>query len=141
MPYCSSCGQMVVAEAKFCNACGMILAADPTTALQPGAPPETEPGARGEAAWRDPLHTAQGRPKSKWYHNTWFVLLMLTPLALGPLALPLLWKSPAFSRRAKWWLTLGTVLWTALFLVYIMQHVVPAVMHELHQLDAIFSPL
>ena len=113
MQFCSACGQAAAMEAKFCNACGMALTTHPI--------PSPE------------------RPK--WYHNMWFVLLMLTPFALGPFALPLLWKSPAFSKNAKWWLTLGTLLWTALFVAYIMQHVVPAVMNELRQLNTVFSPM
>ena len=49
------------------------------------------------------------RETNRWYHSVWFVLLMLTPFTLGPLALPLLWKSPRFSRSAKWWLTMATL--------------------------------
>ena len=41
---------------------------------------------------------------SRWYHSVGFVLLMLFLLA-GPLALPLLWKSPRFALWAKWLLT------------------------------------
>ena len=37
-------------------------------------------------------------------HQRWYVILML--LTIGPMALPLLWQSPRFSRTAK-------LLWTA----------------------------
>lgn len=49
--------------------------------------------------------------KSNWYASVWFVLLMLF-LVLGPLGLPLLWKSPRFSSAAKIVLTAATVAYT-----------------------------
>ena len=46
---------------------------------------------------------------SKWYHRSWFVVLML--IAFGPFAFPLLWKSSSFNKPLKWFLTaLFTVL-------------------------------
>lgn len=116
--YCPACGQAVKEEAAFCSACGRPLTPQPQTPGRGAAPPQA---------------------RAAWYYSRWFVLLMLTPFALGPFALPLLWKSPAFSKPAKWWLTLGTALWTALFVVYVMQHVVPAVTHELRQLESVLS--
>jgi TM2 domain-containing membrane protein YozV len=35
-----------------------------------------------------------------WYYRVSYVVTML--LLVGPLALPLLWRSPYFSRRARW---------------------------------------
>lgn len=78
-------------------------------------------------------------PPPKWYHSVWFVLLALTPFVLGPLGLPLLWKSPNFSRTAKTVLTLVTCAWTALLVRYVLHDVIPAVMHEMHQLNAMFQ--
>ncbi len=49
--------------------------------------------------------------KSNWYASVWFVLLMLF-LVLGPLGLPLLWKSSRFSMSAKVVLTAATVAYT-----------------------------
>jgi len=46
---------------------------------------------------------------------------MISPLALGPFGLPLLWKSPRFSRAAKGWLTLFTVVWVVWLLIF-MEH-------------------
>lgn len=58
---------------------------------------------------------SDGAPRpSRWYHSVWFVLVMLF-FVLGPLALPLLWSSPRFSRAAKWTLTLLLVV----FLVWL----------------------
>lgn len=56
--------------------------------------------------------TSQG---PRWYHSVWFVLAMLF-FVMGPLALPLLWKSPRFPGWAKAALTVlmvGVVLWIA----------------------------
>ena len=46
----------------------------------------------------------------KWYHNPWFVIFMLF-FVLGPLGLPLLWRSSAFTKQAK----LG---WTGVMGIY-----------------------
>lgn len=53
----------------------------------------------------DAYKTAQlsGRPLD-WYYRVPYVVTML--LLVGPLALPLLWRSPYFSRLARW-------IWTA----------------------------
>ena len=55
----------------------------------------------------------------KWYQTRWFVLLTISPFVLGPFGLPLLWKSPQFSRAAKWWLTLFTFAWVAWLLIFL----------------------
>lgn len=46
-----------------------------------------------------------------WYHRPAAVLLMLF-VVLGPLGLPLLWKSPAFPRWAKIGLTVAVLVYT-----------------------------
>jgi hypothetical protein len=46
----------------------------------------------------DPENAAE-RPAVKLYLRVWFVVVML--LSVGPLALPLLWLSPAFKLRWK----------------------------------------
>ena len=51
----------------------------------------------------------------KWYYRPAWVLLLLF-VVLGPLGLPYLWKSPAFSRRSKVVLTVLVVAYTALFI-------------------------
>jgi hypothetical protein len=47
----------------------------------------------------------------KWYHNVWFVLVMLL-FVVGPFGLPLVWKNPAFPRWVKWALTVVMVCYT-----------------------------
>ena len=44
-------------------------------------------------------------PPPKWYYQPWSVVLLLL-FVLGPFGLPLLWKSPAFSRGMKLTLTI-----------------------------------
>ena len=53
------------------------------------------------------------KPKEEaaWYYRPWVVLAMLF-LVLGPFGLPLLYKSPQFSRLAKILLTLVMILYT-----------------------------
>ncbi len=53
---------------------------------------------------------------SRGFHSIWFVLVMLF-LVLGPLGLPLLWKSSRFARWAKVMLTVAVLLYT----VWILQ--------------------
>ena len=78
-------------------------------------------------------------PKPKWYHNRWFVLLMISPVALGPFGLSLLWKSPQFSQRAKVGLTMFTIAWTLLAVWYVAAVMVPAVMKEVNQFNSTLS--
>ena len=108
---CASCGATTMAETTYCSHCGQRL--DPTTQRTP--------------------------PKSKWYYNVWFVLFILTPIVLGPFGLPLLWKSPNFSRTAKLTWTAVTMLWTGLFIWYVMLRVVPAVTNEFQQLNSVLQ--
>ena len=73
-------------------------------------------------------------PKSKWYYNVWFVLLMLF-FVLGPFGLPLVWKHPRFSRRVKVTLTLVMVLYT-LVLIEATVRMVRAVMQGVEQFNS-----
>jgi len=50
-------------------------------------------------------------PESRWFYSVWSVLLALF-VVLGPFGLPLLWKSPRFSRGAKVLLTALTAVYT-----------------------------
>ncbi len=57
-----------------------------------------------------PVGAVPSAAQVKWYHSVWFVLFMLF-FVLGPFGLPLLWKSPRFSRGAK-------IAWTIIVGVY-----------------------
>jgi len=61
-----------------------------------------------------------GGPRLPWYQRPVWVLVLLF-VVLGPLALPQLWKSPAFSRGAKIVLTVLVVAYTALLVDEMMQ--------------------
>lgn len=50
---------------------------------------------------------------SPWYYRPWAVVALLF-LVLGPLGLPLLWRSPSFTRGWKIALTVAMVVYTAL---------------------------
>ena len=81
---CPACAVAVAADAKYCPQC-----AYPLTPQRRPAPAATP----------------------RWYYSVWWVLLMLF-CVLGPLALPLLWKSPRFPRWAKIALTVLVGLFT-----------------------------
>ena len=70
---------------------------------------------------------------SKWYYNIWFVLLMLF-FVLGPFGLPLVWKSPKFSRPVKWALTVLTVAYTV-WLLNVTISMTQAVMSHVEQFN------
>ena len=70
--------------------------------------------------------------ETKWYHGRLTVLLMLF-FVLGPGGLPLLWKSPRFSKGWKQILTALTLIYTAL----ILQMLVSAVTTSLRTLSSL----
>lgn len=53
---------------------------------------------------------------TRWYYNRWVVLMVLF-LVAGPFGLPLLWRSPQFSGRAKWLLTAAVLIYTGLLVI------------------------
>ena len=50
--------------------------------------------------------------KSKWYHTTVAVLIMLA--CLGPFGLPVVWGNPRYSRFTKIWITILVIVVTVL---------------------------
>ena len=69
---------------------------------------------------------------TRWYYRPWAVVVLLF-VVLGPLALPLLWRSASFTRGWKIVLTLATVAITALF----FESVVVAVRLAMEQAGAL----
>ena len=57
-------------------------------------------------------------PQAKWYHNA-LVVLFLIFFVLGPFGLPILWKSPHFSKTWKWIFTVLSILYTAIICWYL----------------------
>jgi hypothetical protein len=58
----------------------------------------------------------EGNGKSRWYLSPIAVILLLF-FVLGPLGLPLLYKSPHFSKALKIILTIVVIIYTA-YLIY-----------------------
>ena len=80
-------------------------------------------------------HTATASPvtpSARWFHSVWFVLLMLF-VVMGPFGLPLLWKSPRFSRPLKIALTVLVVVYT----VWILAASFKLVSGLIHDLEAL----
>jgi hypothetical protein len=50
----------------------------------------------------------------RWYHRPFWVVVMLF-VVIGPFGLPLLWKSPVFSRTMKIVLTVAMAAYLGLF--------------------------
>lgn len=50
------------------------------------------------------------KPKTKWYLRPAWVVVMI--LAMGPLAIPLVWMSPAFKKWLKVTITVLLILFT-----------------------------
>ena len=69
----------------------------------------------------------------RWYHRPVWVLVLLF-VVLGPLGLPYLWGSPAFSRRMKVVLSALVAVYTGLFIGETI-HVVRAMMGDLDALE------
>jgi hypothetical protein len=53
-------------------------------------------------------------PPARWYHRPFWVVVMLF-VVIGPFGLPLLWKSPSFSRTMKVVLTVAMIVYLGLF--------------------------
>jgi len=83
-------------------------------------------------------------PRPRWYYRPWWVLLALF-LVLGPFGLPLLWKSPSFSRWAKIALTVAVAAYTILLvetaLIAIRVAIHAALEHMDKELDKMAKPL
>ncbi|MCC6488888.1 MAG: zinc-ribbon domain-containing protein [Candidatus Hydrogenedentes bacterium] len=61
---------------------------------------------------------ARAKSNAPWYYEPLWILV-LSIAVIGPLALPLVWKSPKLTRSAKWGFTLFHVIYTAM-LVYVL---------------------
>ncbi len=55
---------------------------------------------------------SQPQSRIPWYYKPWIVIALLF-LVLGPFGLPLVFKNPYFGRRAKVFLTVATLAYTA----------------------------
>ncbi len=61
------------------------------------------------------MHSPAPTAVLKWYYRPLWVLILLF-LVLGPFGLPILWRSPGFSRPVKIVLTILVLAYTALLI-------------------------
>jgi hypothetical protein len=118
---CRHCHAVLDGGDRFCRQCG---AATTDAIVLPGEPVAESPSRRG-----------QRRPRSE---SAWGVLVMLF-LTLGPLALPMLWRSRHFSRSWKIVLTILVGVITAL-IVAILWEYIPRFLAEMEELHQALSP-
>src|SRR5262245_32213905 len=77
---------------------------------------------------------SDGAPRPRWYYRPWWVLLGLF-VVLGPFGLPLLWKSPSFSRWSKIALPVAVAAYTILLLDAVRIAIRAAILAALEQMD------
>jgi hypothetical protein len=107
---CRQCHAEIDAVDNYCRECGLYQKAVERANLvenESAAPRLVSTRTSSRAFSRNPL-----------LDNPWVILLLLF-FALGPLALPMLWQGKAFSRRAKWILTILVVGYT-LFCLWLL---------------------
>ena len=75
-------------------------------------------------------------PPPKWYYQPWSVVLLLF-FVLGPFGLPLLWKSPAFSRGMKIALAVAVIAYSAL----LVETVLTAIRAAMAQMGLACAPI
>lgn len=73
--------------------------------------------------------------KPSWYYRPWFVLIMLF-FVLGPLGLPLVYKSPCFSKPWKIILTIVMIVFTV-YLVVTTYELVMLILEKMESLGVI----
>jgi hypothetical protein len=89
------------------------------------------------------METSDGAPRPRWYYRPWWVLLMLF-VVLGPFGLPLLWKSPSFSRWSKIALTVAVAAYTILLVEAVLiaiRAVIRPALDQMEELDNMVLPL
>jgi hypothetical protein len=74
-------------------------------------------------------------PKRKWYLSPIVVLLLLF-FVLGPLGLPLLYKSPHFGRKWKIALTVITIVYT-IYIIYETVVILQAMLEWIWQMQGL----
>ena len=89
------------------------------------------------------METSDGAPRPRWYYRPWWVFLMLFAV-LGPFGLPLLWKSPSFSRWSKIALTVAVAAYTILLVEAVLiaiRAVIRPALDQMEELDNMVLPL
>jgi hypothetical protein len=96
---CRHCRAVVDAGDNFCRHCGSRLA-------------PWRPGELVDVVAAPVQSDRQLVPRVSPVDNPWLMLFLLF-VALGPGAIPMLWRGRAFSRRGKFLLTAAVILYTA----------------------------
>ena len=117
---CRHCHAMLDVGDSFCRHCGAPTGDDPTA-------PATQPVSYVPAA--------PSRKRSDWSESRWAVLTMLF-LVLGPIALPMLWRSRQFTPLWKILLTL-LVLGLTIGIVWLLWYVIVTALAPLQELNRI----
>ena len=71
------------------------------------------------------------RPKTKWYYST--ITAIIAVLAVGPFAIPLIWRNPRYSVVTKLAVTVGIIALTVV-LCYIMGEVYKNMLDQIREL-------
>ncbi len=121
---CPQCGCPRDATDRFCRRCGRSF--EPASEVA-GA---EKAGAQVVVAQA----VTERRARTNWLDTRWGVWLLLS--ALGPFALPVLWRSRRFTRFGKIAVTLLVVVLTAalVWLLYLVIAALVRSLRELHQL-------
>ena len=77
--------------------------------------------------------------KVKWYLRPISVILLLF-FVLGPFGLPLLYRSPQFSKRLKIILTVAVIIYT-LYLIYALLEIAKGLFKMMEELQGTLEPI